>query len=421
MDQRPETMARSEAKLRGSMKLPTLYKRSVQAFWAVMLLISLTYSASSQTEPATGVVPSDDKTASAEKAVSKTDEPKVTFDEKEPGIVIVETKGHRLRIDTTRRSVVTLAADPVAATAQPARGNGAAVQDEDDKVTGKYEFDKGEEPFDYRIVNVSTPKSVPKGSWNIAFTHRFTQPVHPLSDSAKGLFGLDSFGVASFGVSYGVTDKLYLSAYRSPLCQKGICRVIELGAGYNWIAQDADTPIALTTYASIEGNDNFTEEYTYNLQAMLSARVGKRVYLFFSPAAHINSNGQRRFYPRPTDFFPRADAANAFKLPTHTASFGFGASVLITPNVLALFDFTPRTGFKQGQITPIFDSSFRVTGFQQESFPSIGFGLQRNIGRHSFTLTFSNTQGTTTSRSVSSTLAIPPKRLIIGFNLARRF
>jgi hypothetical protein len=393
-------------------------------FLASVLFVSLfSLSASSQTDPVTASKPLPDQKATTN--VLEAGKAKVIFDEKQDGIVIVEIDGQRLRIDTVRRSVATLAPEDKKSTGEPAGPESAAAvkaqEQDDDQVVGKYEFDKGEEPFDYRIVNIPTPKSVPKGSWNLAFTHRFTQPLHPLSESAPGLFGLDSFGVASFGVSYGVTDKLYLSAYRSPLCQKGICRVIEVGAGYNWIAQDTDTPIAFSTFASIEGNDNFTEEYTYNLQAMLSARVGKRVYLFFSPAAHLNSNGQRRFNPRPTDFFPPATVANTFSLPKHSASFGFGASVLITPNVLALFDFTPRTGFKQGQITPVFDSSFKVTGFEQESFPSIGFGLQRNIGRHSFTLTFSNTQGTTTSRSISSTLAVPPKRLIIGFNLARRF
>ena len=219
----------------------------------------------------------------------------------------------------------------------------------------------------------------------------------------------------------GITDKLYVSAYRSPLCQKGLCRTIEVGLGYNWLSQDKKSPIALTTYASIEGNDNFTEEYTYNFQAKISGRIGKRVYLFFSPAIHLNANGQRRFNPRPSDFFPPATVANTFPLPTHGASYGFGASVLITPNVVALFDFVPRSGFKLGQIRPVFDSNFRVTGFTNESHPSIGFGIQRNVGKHAFALTFSNTQSTTTSRYNSSNLALAPKRLIIGFNLSRRF
>ena len=58
-------------------------------------------------------------------------------------------------------------------------------------------------------------------------------------------------------------------------------------------------------YASIEGNDNFSEEFTYNLQAMMARSVTKYAHVFFSPAAHFNANGQRRFDPRASNFFRR--------------------------------------------------------------------------------------------------------------------
>ena len=349
---------------------------------------------------------------------------KVIFDENSPGVVFVESNGERIRVDTTHKTV-----EPIAAavsdekTSIPASDQKTlnAVTDQTKKADRKYEFKKGEEPYDYRVVNIPTPKMVPKGTWNLVFTHRFTQTINPLSSSAKNLFGLDSFGVASFGITYGITDKLYVSAYRSPLCQRGLCRTVEAGLGYNWIAHDKNSPIALTTYASIEGNYNFSKEYTYNLQARLSGRLGKRVYLFFSPAVHINSNGQGRFDPRPTDYFPPVVIADSFRLPAHGASFGFGTSVLISRDVVALFDFTPRSGFQLGRVTAIRDAAFHVVGFTNESHPSIGFGIQRNIGKYAFALTFSNTQTTTTSRYNSSNLVLTPNNLIIGFNLSRRF
>jgi hypothetical protein len=346
----------------------------------------------------------------------------VVFDVNEPSVVFIESNGEKIRIDTAKKTVEHIASkesDRPGSDTTAEKTTASVVKDE--KEESAYDFDKGEEPYDHRIVNIPTPKSIPKGSWNLTFTHRFSEPIRPLNDSARDLFGLDSFGIASFGLIYGITDKLYVSAYRSPLCQRGLCRTIELGVGYNWLSQDKDSPIALSTNASLEGNDNFTEEFTYNLQARLSARLGKRVYLFFSPAVHINSNGQRRFDPRPTDFFPPAAIANTFRQPKHGASFGFGATVLITPNVVALFDFTPRTGFKLGQVDPIFDDNFNVVGFTTESHPAIGFGIQRNIGKHSFALTFSNTQTTTTSRYNSSNLVLSPKDVVIGFNLSRQF
>jgi hypothetical protein len=349
---------------------------------------------------------------------------KVVFDETTPGVLIIESNGEKIRVDTTRKTVEQLAVnsapEKTAETNVPAETT-AKTPETPEQEESAYDFEAGEEPYNYRLVNIPTPKKVPKGTWNLDFTHRFSQPIHPIADSGRTLLGFDSFSVSSFGVTYGITDKLYVTANRSPLCQRGLCRTIEIGFGYNWLAQDEKSPIALTTYASVEGNGNFTEEYNYNLQAMFSSRLGKRVYLFFSPAVHLNANGARRFNPRPEQFFPPATIANSFDLPTHGASFGFGASVMVTPNLLALFDFTPRVGFKLGRVEAQLDNNFNVTGFRNVSHPSIGFGIQRNIGKHAFALTFSNTQTTTTSRYNSSNLVFSPRRLVIGFNLFRRF
>lgn len=365
-------------------------------------------------------------------AQEKNEKLKVTFDEKSSGVMIIESNGEKYRVDSTRKTVEKLAStDSENPKSEPATVTGSSAETkstpapnvpDEEQEESEYDFERGMEPYDYRLINLATPKSVPKGSWNMSFNHRFSQPVNPISESGRNLLGFDSMSVSSFGVSYGITDKLYVNAYRSPLCQRGLCKTIEVGFGYHWLDQTKKSPLALTTYASVEGNDNFTEEYTYNLQAMMSRRVGKRVYLFFSPALSLNSNGQHRFNPRADDYFPPAtDAVSAFHLPSYTASFGFGTAVMITPKHVALFEFTPRIGFKLGRVDTIFDNDFNVVGFRNVSKPSIGFGYQWNIGKHSFTLTLSNTQTTTTSRSNSSNLVLSPKNMVIGFNLFRRW
>ena len=332
----------------------------------------------------------------------------VSFDDKAPGVAIVEVNGERLRVDTNTKTWTRIeqAAQPQIA-AQP------QATEQPTKATAEAE------PYDYRIVNVPTPKRVLKGSVNIYFTHRFAEPVRPLDESARDLIGLDSSAVPSFGVFYGVTDKLYVSAYRSAICQRGLCRTIELGAGYHWLDENDHSPVALSTYGSIEGDDNFTEHYTYNLQVMLARSITKYVNVFFSPAVHFNANGQRRFDPRSTDFFPPATVD--LHQPKHSGSFGFGVNGRIRPTVSLLFEYTPRVGFKFGRVVPIFDSTGRVIDFRSESEAEIGFGVQKDIGRHSFSLTFSNTQTTTTSRYNSSNLVLSPSRFTIGFNLYRRF
>ncbi len=343
----------------------------------------------------------------------------ITFDEANPSIMIVESDGERVRVDTVTKKIEqiaeVLAPKPQTSPSPiPAAGKTAPKED-------FYAYESGDEPYDYRLVNVSTPKKVPKGTWNLNFSHRFSQPIDPLSESGKTLLGLDSFSTSSFGIMYGITDKLYFNASRSPICQKGLCRTIELGLGYHITDQDKKSPVALSVYGSMEGDENFSKQYTYNLQAMISHDFGERFYAFFAPAIHLNANHGRRFDPSPTDFFPPAAVALNFNQPVNAASFGFGAMVRITPSVSGVFEFTPRTGFKLGQVQPIFNSRFIVTGFTARSEPEMGLGLMYSIGKHKFSLTFSNTQTTTTSRYNSSNLVLKPKQLVIGFNLFRRW
>ncbi|MFP5263671.1 MAG: DUF5777 family beta-barrel protein [Blastocatellia bacterium] len=346
---------------------------------------------------------------------------KVTFDDSAPGVVIVESNGERLRIDTNSKTFAR-----VDEPAPPGHENADRNQ-QPVVATKTRESSKAYEPYDYYIVNVPTPKRVRRHSLNMHFTHRFQQPVKPLRDSSTrsgsldDLLGLDSFSVSSFGVTYGITDSLYANVYRSPLCQAGLCKTIEVGLGYHFLDEAGRSPVALSAYASVEGDDNFKRRFTYNLQAMIGRSVTKYVNLFFSPAVHLNSNGNGRFNPRAENFFPPAPEANQVRLGKNTGSFGFGVNGRIRPTTSLLFEYTPRVGFKLGRVSPVFDlNQGRITGFQNDSEAEIGFGIEKRIGRHAFSLTFSNTQATTTSRYNSSNLVLPPKRFTIGFNLYRR-
>jgi hypothetical protein len=372
--------------------------------------------------PATGQTPlvpvASSSSGDAKPKTANTDDVRVVFDEKANGILYFETNGKRYKINSVTQTVELADQPTVEIAPKPMIEQ---VKSPPPETEDLYAYEAGDEPFDYRLVNVPTAKKVPRGTWNISFTHRFSQPIRPFRESGPGLLGFDSMSTSSFGVMYGLTDKLFVNAYRSPLCQRGLCRAIELGLGYHFADQGKHSPVAVSAYASVEGSDNFIRQYTFNVQAMFSRRFGKRVFIHFAPAIHLNSNGQRRFNPNPDDFSPPATIASTFTLPKHTASFGTGVSVRITPTVSGVFEFTPRTGFKLGRVQPIFDNDFNVIGFKNMSQPEMGIGLQYVRGGHSFTLTLSNTQTTTTSRYNSSNLILSPRDLIIGFNLFRRW
>lgn len=336
---------------------------------------------------------------------------KVTFDDSAPGVVIVESGGQRLRIDTSTRSVerVDLAAPPVRR--QDDRSDGIARKTR--------ESSSAYEPYEYHIINVPTTKAVRRHSFNVHFTHRFLEPFVPVDETAKDLFGLDSTSVSGLGFTFGITDRLYANVYRSPLCRKGVCKTVEIGLGYHWLDEAGRSPISLSTYASVEGDDNFQKTYTYNIQAMMGRSITRYVNFFFSPAVHINSNGQGRFNIHPDESLdPRA---LGLKLGQHTGSFGFGLNGRIRPTVSLLFEYTPRIGFKMGRIIPVVnEQTGELTGFENDSEASLGFGIEKRIGRHVFSLTFSNTQATTTARYNSSSGVLPADKFSIGFNLYRR-
>jgi hypothetical protein len=193
-------------------------------------------------------------------ATKKEGSVKITFDEKDSSIMYVESNGERYQVNSVTKAVERLAATtattvPPTAPADPTTA--AAKKKDDDNKIDLYAYDAGDEPFDYRLVNVPTPKKVPKGTWNLSFNHRFSQPLSPFNESAPALLGLDSFSASSFGITYGITDKLYFTGYRSPICQKGLCRTVELGFGYHFTDQNKNSPVALSAYASVEGNNNF--------------------------------------------------------------------------------------------------------------------------------------------------------------------
>jgi hypothetical protein len=93
----------------------------------------------------------------------------------------------------------------------------------------------------------------------------------------------------------------------------------------------------------------------------------------------------------------------------------------IRPTASLLFEYTPRVGFKLGRLNIVTDpNTGQLLRLENDSEAEIGFGIEKRIGRHVFSLTFSNTQTTTTSRYNSSNQALPPSKFAIGFNIFRR-
>jgi cytochrome c oxidase subunit 2 len=348
---------------------------------------------------------------------------KVRFDDDKPGIVFVESNGEVIRIDTNAKSFTRAdgsnpAISDTNSSNETATPNTATVTQEGNKPQ------RISDDYDYQLINVPTPKRVPKGSLNVHFSHRFSSAINAegsdFGDTANELFGLDSFSVSALGFSYGFTDRLYGKISRSPVCDRlFLCKTVEIGLGYHFLDEAGKSPVALSAYTSIEGDDNFTENFNYNIQMMVARSITKYVNVFFSPAVHFRANDSNRFNPDLSLFPANRQAVGDLDLGKHTGSFGFGVNAKIRPSASLLFEFTPRTGFKLGNVLADFSNPNEIR-FTNNSEPEIGFGIEKRMGRHAFALTFSNTQTTTTSRYNSSNLGLKPGRFTIGFNIFRR-
>ena len=73
---------------------------------------------------------------------------KVVFDENSPGIVIIESNGEKIRVDTSKKTVQQLASNEEKGVKPDAETAKAKITAQQEKEESSYDFDRGEEPSD---------------------------------------------------------------------------------------------------------------------------------------------------------------------------------------------------------------------------------------------------------------------------------
>ena len=232
--------------------------------------------------------------------------------------------------------------------------------------------------------------------------HRFAYDS-AVTGQARGaeLFGLDNFALSSFGLRYGVTDKLSVDVWRSP---SFIGRPIQLMAAYNIFDEHHEEPFNLVFRVSVEGQNNFRKNYTENLEMIVSRSLTSRAQIYFVPTASFND---RRLVQGSLESNEILDepGINAFSL-------GTGLAVDIRPTVALIAEVIPTVvgGIELGIHRPPFS-----------------FAIQKKLYRHAFTFGFTTSPGTTVSQRagtnatfLNSPGADTPAGLFLGFDLTRR-
>jgi len=240
----------------------------------------------------------------------------------------------------------------------------------------------------------------------VNFTHRFAyDPAFSGMAWGGALLGLDGISISSFGLAYGVTDKLSVSIYRSPTL---IGRPIEMMAAYNFLDEHDGQPLNAAVRVSLDGLNDFDRMFSENIEGVFSKSINfhpVKAQIYFVPT--VSFNDRRLFSPSSyeTSSFPSLPGYNAI-------SIGIGGAVDIRPTAALIAEVIPTV------------YNGRPLGIHR---PAYSFGIQKKIWRHAFTFGFSNSPGTTVSQRAgtdASFLGQPsadtPSGLFIGFDLTRQ-
>ena len=321
----------------------------------------------------------------SENTVASNPDVPITFVRDSDYQAIVEINGKKYLVDTKTRTVKESLPESKLVVVAPIDKNKPAPEEQE----------KVYQAMDVRLVNLPTAKPIAKGALYTDFTHRFPFGDYDVTN-AGGLFGLDGYAVPSFGVVYGITDRVYVGAYRSP---DVVGRPIQLYAGVNLLNENKNHPFSATAQIGVEGRDNFQRNFTTSLDLTIARSITNKAQLYFVPTVSFNNRG----FGQSNQDLPGAT----------TYALGVGGAFNIRPTVALMGEANWR---------------LNDAGKFGSSAPVLGFGIEKATisRRHAFSLVFTTGAGTTMSQRSATRRSLVPgsdeslNGLTIGFNISRR-
>lgn len=267
-------------------------------------------------------------------------------------------------------------AQPPAASADPA-AQAPATDDDDAKL-------RPLEP-DFVTINLPTTLPLPAHAMNFHLSHRFNEDL--LNDSIgtqfSNVFGLDNGANIGLEFRYGVMKHLEAIVQRTSLS-----KTIQFSAKYDGWHQTATMPVGVSAIVSIEGENNFHNtdggnraNFAPAIGVVLSRNVADRLALYATPMwVHNTGTGSA--------------------VISDTGLIGLGARARLSNSAYFVIEGAPRAGgLAIGQA-------------------EYAFAIESRVGAHVFSLTFSNSAGTTYRQLAHGGVE---DHLTLGFNLTRKF
>jgi len=122
---------------------------------------------------------------------------------------------------------------------------------------------------DFSLIALPTALRVPRFKSAFRVTHRFTQPLNAsVGDVAGNLFGLDSGAQIGLEYRFGIVPNGEVGIHRTS------DKTIEFFSQYGIVRQTTSRPVDVSVLVSVEGTNNFRDQYSPAVAAMVSRTFG---------------------------------------------------------------------------------------------------------------------------------------------------
>jgi hypothetical protein len=295
--------------------------------------------------------------------------------------------------------LVSLTAACLAATlacATPAGAQTAAPGQDDDAALTPAEPD-------VVVVNLPTSLRLPRFKGNFRLTHRFAGNLRngTFGQQAGNLFGIDQGAIIGFEYRIGVAKHVQAAFYRS-----SFDKTIQLYGKYDALRQRGALPVSISALVSVEGTDNFQEKYAPAVGVVVSRRLGTRIAAYVTPMWVHNTAASLDALEHSHE----AGAAHGDAPP------GYGAALAHDHRDTTYAGVGGRLRFR-GSAYVAGEVVLRAGGYAPDK-PAYGVSVEKRVGAHMFSLTFTNTFATTFAQLARGGAA---NTLYLGFNLGRNF
>jgi hypothetical protein len=287
-----------------------------------------------------------------------------------------------------------VAAPPAVAQSGPGRAEAApaasVLQQEDDAELSLAEPD-------FVVVNLPTTLRLPKLKGNFRLTHRFAGNLRngTLGQQASNLFGIDQGAIIGFEYRLAVAKHVQAAFYRS-----SFDKTIQLYGKYDPVRQARSMPVSISPLVSVEGTDNFQQKYAPALGVVISRQVGTRLAGYITPIWAHNTAASLDAIGHDHDHGAHSESPESAHVNRNTTYIGLGGRMRLGSSAYVAGEVAVRVqGYTPGQ-------------------PGYGVSLEKRVGAHMFSLTFTNTFATTFAQLARGGAS---NSLFLGFNLGRKF